>query len=138
MDRVSRDAVYSSPTCTPTPAADRRTSARLRLHGSSGASVTMDQLFGSVFQAQWVVFALPAVLLVGFAELGFRLGLRLYLAKDTARKGEIGGIQGAQLSLLGLLPGFTFVMAIRAHLARLFLWGHDPSANGPAFMRPSL
>src|SRR5256885_17236968 len=78
----------------------------------------MSEPLDSVFQSQWVVFALPAVLLVGFAELGFRLGLRLYLAKDTAREGGIGGIQGAPLGLLGLLLGFTFPMAGGRYQAR--------------------
>ncbi len=98
----------------------------------------MDQLLGSVFQAQWVVFALPAVLLVGFAELGFRLGLRLYLAKDTARKGEIGGIQGALLGLLGLLLGFTFAMAVGRYQARRDLVVKEANAIGTTFLRASL
>jgi hypothetical protein len=98
----------------------------------------MDQLLGSVFQAQWVVFVLPAVLLVGFAELGFRLGLRLYLAKDAARKAEIGGIQGALLGLLGLLLGFTFAMAVGRYQARRDLVVKEANAIGTTFLRASL
>ena len=90
----------------------------------------MSEPLDSVFQSQWVVFALPAVLLVGFAELGFRLGLRLYVATDTARKGEISGIQGALLGLLGLLLGFTFAMAVSRYQARRDLVVKEANAIG--------
>ncbi|TMB76157.1 MAG: DUF4239 domain-containing protein [Chloroflexi bacterium] len=98
----------------------------------------MSEPLDSVFQSQWVVFALPAVLLVGFAELGFRLGLRLYVATDTARKGEISGIQGALLGLLGLLLGFTFAMAVSRYQARRDLVVKEANAIGTTFLRASL
>jgi len=65
-----------------------------------------------------VVFIVPALLLTGIAELGFRFGLRLYVSQDEARKAQIGGMQGAILGLLALLLGFTFAMAVNRYKAR--------------------
>jgi hypothetical protein len=98
----------------------------------------VDEFLNYVFQNQWVVFALPGMLLIGFAEVGFRLGLRLYVAKDTIRKGEIGGIQGAILGLLGLLLGFTFAMAVGRYEARRDLVVKEANAIGTTFLRASL
>jgi hypothetical protein len=98
----------------------------------------VDEFLNYVFQSQWVVFALPGLLLIGFAEVGFRLGLRLYVAKDTVRKGQIGGIQGAVLGLLGLLLGFTFAMAVARYEARRDLVVKEANAIGTTFLRASL
>jgi hypothetical protein len=60
----------------------------------------MEAFLSYMFRNQWVVFIIPALLLTGIAEVGFRLGLRLYASQDEARKAQIGGIQGAVLGLL--------------------------------------
>jgi len=98
----------------------------------------MDDLLKSVFQSEWMIFAFPGLLLIGFAEIGFRLGLRLYVAKDTARKGQVGAIQGALLGLLGLLLGFTFAMAAGRYEARRDLVLKEANAIGTTFLRASL
>src|SRR6476646_5392154 len=69
-------------------------------------------VFTHIFTTQWLVLGFVSTLLLAASEFGFRFGLRLYRAKDEARKGQIGGIQGAMLGLLGLLLGFTFAMAV--------------------------
>ena len=57
----------------------------------------MDQFLNDVFQSEWVIFVLPALLLIGVAEVGSRLGLRAHVA-DDAPKVEMGGIQGSAAS----------------------------------------
>ena len=59
-----------------------------------------------------MVLIIVGLLLLALGEVGFRAGLRLFVAKDEPRKGQIGGIQGAVLGLLALLLGFTFSMAV--------------------------
>jgi hypothetical protein len=83
-----------------------------------------------------VVFAIPGLVLAGLAELGFRLGLRV--SQDESRKGQIGGIQGAVLGLLGLLLGFTFAMAVSRFDARRDLVVKEANAIGTTFLRASL
>ena len=62
----------------------------------------IDDILTRIFGNQLVVFVLVIFLMLAFAEIGFRLGLRLHEANDVARKGQIGGIQAAVLGLLGL------------------------------------
>src|SRR5258705_3843054 len=76
--------------------------------------------------------------MLAFAETGFRLGLRLHTAKDGARKGQIGGIQGAVLGLLGLLLGFTFAMAVKRYDTRRGLVLQEANAVGTTYLRASL
>jgi hypothetical protein len=98
----------------------------------------MDEFINYVFRNQWVVFILPALLLMGIAELGFRFGLRLYASQDEARKAQIGGIQGAVLGLLALLLGFTFAMAVNRYEARRELVVKEANAIGTTFLRAAL
>jgi hypothetical protein len=55
----------------------------------------LDRILSSIFTNQWVVIVIVSTLLLGLTEVGFRIGLRLYRAKDEPRKGQIGGIQAA-------------------------------------------
>jgi len=98
----------------------------------------MDDVLGRIFAQQWVVFLLTAALLLALAEAGFRLGLRLHAANDEARKGQIGGIQGAVLGLLGLLLGFTFAMAVERYSTRLGLVLQEANSVGTTYLRASL
>jgi len=84
------------------------------------------------------VFVLIMVLMLAFAEVGFRLGLPLHATKDVARKGQIGAIQGAVLGLLGLLLGFTFAMAVERFETRRGLVLHEANAIGTTYLRASL
>lgn len=98
----------------------------------------MGELFDQMLRHTWSVFALPSLLLLAFAEIGRRLGDRVYAARDEARKGTIGGIQGAVLGLLGLLLGFTFAMAVSRYDARRLLVLDESNAIGTTFLRASL
>lgn len=88
--------------------------------------------------SELAVFLILLALMLGFAELGFRLGWRLHEKKDTARKGLIGGIQGAVLGLLGLLLGFTFAMAVQRYDTRRGLVLQEANALSTAYLRASL
>src|SRR4051812_49649249 len=86
----------------------------------------------------WFFGALVAVVLVGIAEGGYRLGLRLFAAKDEARRSQIGGVQGAILGLLGLLLGFTFSMAVSRYEARRELVLKEANTIGTTWLRAGL
>ncbi|HYV07901.1 MAG TPA: hypothetical protein VFB82_25135 [Blastocatellia bacterium] len=96
-----------------------------------------DVLYG-FFGNQWMVFLLTAAVMLAVAEVGYRIGLRLYAAKDEGRKRQIGGIQAAVLGLLGLLLGFTFAMALQRYDMRRGLVIQEASAIGTTYRRASL
>jgi hypothetical protein len=91
-----------------------------------------------IFDSTWVAFTVPALVLLVFAELGFRVGLHLFERHDEARKSTIGGIQGAILGLLGLLLGFTFALATSRFELRRDLVVQQSNAIGTAYLRASL
>ena len=94
----------------------------------------IDRIFGN----QWAVFFIILAIMLAFAELGFRFGLRLHAANDTARKRQISGIQGAVLGLLGLLLGFTFAMAVQRYDTRRELVLQEANAVRTTYLRGSL
>ncbi len=98
----------------------------------------MDQILASIFRNQWLVVTIVGLLLLVFAEVGFRSGLRLFLAKDEARKGQIGAIQGAVLGMLALLLGFTFSMAVSRYENRRDLVLQEANSIGTTYLRASL
>src|SRR5688572_24104962 len=91
-----------------------------------------------VFNDQWTLLFFIAVLLLGAAEVGYRDGLRLYKARDEARRSQIGGVQGAVLGLLGLLLGFTFAMAVGRYDTRRDLVLKEANAVGTTWLRAGL
>ena len=98
----------------------------------------MEEYFTWALGQMWGAFALPALLLVGASELGFRLGRRVDHRLDEAHRSTIGGVQGAILGLLGLLLGFTFAMATARHDERRVLVIEEANAIGTAYLRASL
>lgn len=97
-----------------------------------------NELLSRLFAQQWTLFLVITVLLMAFSEAGFRCGLRLFAARDTGRKAQVGGIQGAVLGLLGLLLGFTFAMAVSHFDARRGLVLKEANAIGTTYLRASL
>jgi len=95
-------------------------------------------LLREMFFSAWVAFAVPAVVLLACAEVGFRLGMRVHRARDEAARSTIGGIQGAVLGLLGLLLGFTFAIAAGRFDERRLLVVKDANAIGTTYLRASL
>jgi hypothetical protein len=98
----------------------------------------MNDILARLFANELVVFLLVLALMLAFAEIGFRLGLRLHATSDAARKGQIGGIQAAVLGLLGLLLGFTFAMAVQRYDTRRSLVLQEANALGTTYLRASL
>ena len=98
----------------------------------------IDNILARVFANELLVFILVICLMFAFSETGFRLGLGLHKTKDAARKGQIGGIQGAVLTLLGLLLGFTFAMAVDRYDTRRGLVLKESNAIGTSYLRASL
>ena len=98
----------------------------------------IDEILRQIFTNQWRVIVIVSLFLLAAAELGFRFGLRLHRAKDEARKGQIGGVQGAMLGLLALLLGFTFAMAVGRYEKRRELVLDEANAIGTTYLRASL
>ena len=97
----------------------------------------MDPTLVSVFRNQWLVFMIVGLLMLVVTELGFRAGLRLFVAKDEPRKGQIGGVQAAVLGMLALLLGFTFSMAVGRYESRRELVLQEANSIGTTFLRAS-
>ena len=91
-----------------------------------------------LFRNQWLFGLLVAVVLLGLAETGYRVGLRLYATRDEARRTQISGVQAAVLGLLGLLLGFTFSMAVNRYELRRDMVLKEANAAGTAWLRASL
>jgi hypothetical protein len=91
-----------------------------------------------IFGNQWMFGAFVALVLLGLAEGGYRIGLRLYAAHDEARKSQISGVQGAVLGLLGLLLGFTFSMAVNRFELRRDMVLKEANAVGTTWLRAGL
>ena len=97
----------------------------------------LDEILAFIFRDQWMVLIIVGLLLLALGEVGFRAGLRLFVAKDEPRKGQIGGIQGAVLGLLALLLGFTFSMAVGRYENRRDLVLKEANAIGTTYLRAS-
>src|SRR6185295_15379553 len=97
----------------------------------------ISDIFARLFGNELVVFLLVIASLFCSTELGFRLGLGLHKANDTARKRQIDSIQGAVLGLLGLLLGFTLAMAVQRYDTRRRLVVQEANAIGTTFLRAS-
>src|SRR5438445_10095782 len=76
----------------------------------------LDQFLSRIFSS-WLVFAILAVVLLALSEFGWRVGLARSRAKPE-KAGDSGSVPAAVLTLLGLLLGFTFAMAVSRHDAR--------------------
>jgi hypothetical protein len=76
--------------------------------------------------------------LIGLAEIGYRIGLVLYARRDEARRSQIGGVQGAVLGLLGLLLGFSFSMAVSRYELRREMVLKEANAVGTTWLRAGL
>src|SRR6184192_1720359 len=76
----------------------------------------LDQFLSRIFSS-WLVFAILAVVLLALSEFGWRVGL----ARSQLKPGQMkdgGSVPAAVLTLLGLLLGFTFAMAVSRHDTR--------------------
>jgi hypothetical protein len=90
------------------------------------------------FDNMWRFGICVAVALLVLAEIGYRVGLRLYATQDEARRSQIGGVQGAVLGLMGLLLGFSFSMAVSRFEARRDMVLKESNAVGTTWLRAGL
>jgi hypothetical protein len=77
-------------------------------------------------------------LLLTFAEVGYRCGLRWDGGADEPRRSQIAAVQAAVLGLLGLLLGFTFSMAVDRYDTRREFVVQEANAIRTAWLRGSL
>lgn len=91
-----------------------------------------------ILSNQWIFVLVIAAVLLGLSETGYRIGLKLFTAKDEARRSQISGVQGAVLGLLGLLLGFTFSMALNRYETRRELVLKEANAIGTTWLRAGL
>src|SRR5260370_31593081 len=97
----------------------------------------LDQIFGRFFSSQWIVFAVLLVLLVGVAELAWRMGFASSRKKSEADK-DSGTVRSAVLALLGLLLGFSFAIAAARHETRRELLVEEASSIAATARRAQL
>lgn len=95
----------------------------------------IDEVLIRVFSNQFLVLVITSVLLLVSAELGYRLGLRLHRMQDEPRKGQISGVLGAMLGIVGLMLGFTFAMSLGRYEERRDLVIEEANAIGTTYLR---
>lgn len=81
-----------------------------------------------------IAFALLGLMVLG-AELGYRLGRRKRQTHNPMTRTQITSIQAATLSLLALLLGFTFAMALSRFEYRKQMVVQESNAIGTAVLR---
>lgn len=95
----------------------------------------IDELLSRVFFSQWTVFGVVTLLLLLFAEAGYRTGTAARRRNPDAASGHSGSVQGAVLGLLGLLLGFSFAMAVGRHDTRRALAVEEANSIGTTWLR---
>jgi hypothetical protein len=84
-----------------------------------------------------IIFGLTVVVLSGSVWFGNAV-LSKYRTKDTETSADLGIIQTATLTLLGLIIGFTFSMAIARYDMRQTYEESEANAIGTEFLRADL
>jgi hypothetical protein len=95
----------------------------------------MEQWLADINEA--VLFVVLLLVMLGAAEVGFRLARRNTAGTHQALP-EVAPIQGAILGLLALLLGFSFSMAASRFEERKALIRDEANAIGTAYLRTSL
>jgi hypothetical protein len=98
----------------------------------------MDDLLLRFFGQPGALAVVATTVLLLMAEVGYRLGRRLFTAADSARRSQIGGVQAAVLGLLALLLGFTFSMAADRYDHRRELVLRQANTIGTTWLRSGL
>src|SRR4029453_8915610 len=78
----------------------------------------LDQFLSQIFSNHWIVFAILVVLLISLSEFGWRVGVAHSRTKPEKTKDGGNNVPAAVLTLLGLLLGFSFAMAVSRYEAR--------------------
>ena len=96
----------------------------------------LDQFLSWMYSG-WLVFPILAGVLLGLSELGWRVGLARSRARPE-KKRESGSVPAAVLTLLGLLLGFSFAMAVSRHDTRRQLVVQEANSIGTTRLRAKL
>ena len=86
----------------------------------------------------WQLALAVTSLLLAAAAAGFRFGVRSAAHLDEAARAELGTLQGAILSLLALLLGFSFAMSEARYETRKQLVLAESNAIGTTYLRAQL
>ena len=78
------------------------------------------------------------VLTVVAMEVGFRLGRRRQKKADESARTQFTAIEGAELTVVGLLLAFTFSMAVSRFETRKQIVVNEANALGTAYLRAQL
>ncbi|MBE2179358.1 MAG: hypothetical protein IAE97_02700 [Chthoniobacterales bacterium] len=95
----------------------------------------LDSLVNPIIRHDWSILLATGILLLGAAEIGYRIGRRHTPERRKTHQPQSGALQGALLGLLGLLLGFTFAMAVARYDARKQLVLDEANAIGTAWLR---
>lgn len=95
----------------------------------------LEPILARIFANQWLVFIIVVLLLLLFAEAGYRLGCGATRRHPDAAKNHSGSVQGAVLGLLGLLLGFSFAMSVGRYEARRDLLLQEANSIGTTWLR---
>jgi len=95
----------------------------------------LDDTLSNIFSSQWSVFFIVTLLLLVFAEIGYRLGSVFQRSNAEAAKNRSGNVLGAVLGLLGLLLGFSFAMSVGRYDVRRSLIVEESNSIGTTWLR---
>lgn len=85
-----------------------------------------------------VFFAIIATLMLGFFEIGYRLGGRAQPHRDEDAPASLGPMVGGLLGMLGFVLALTFSMAASQHNQRKQSVIEDANTIGTAYLRTDL
>ena len=97
----------------------------------------LDRTLGQILSRESIVFAALVVVLVGVSEFGWRVGVARTRAKPQEAK-DGGSVPAAVLTLLGLLLGFSFAMAVARHDSRRDLVVQEANSLSTTALRARL
>jgi hypothetical protein len=82
----------------------------------------------------WVADLVIIVVLVGAAEVLFRVGLKSHVAEDEGVRAQVTTVQASSLGLLALILGFTMAMADARFDARRQVLAEEAGAVSTAYV----
>jgi hypothetical protein len=84
----------------------------------------------------WAIYVGTVVLILIFAEIGFRIGIWLHRRETSSRKTPMtGAVVGSMLSLVAFLLAFSMGIVINQHNTRKELVVIEANAVGAAYLR---
>jgi hypothetical protein len=99
----------------------------------------LDQIFGQLFASQWIVFVSLVIAFVALSEVGWRTGLaRREASPEKTKDTTKSSVPAAILTLLGLLLGFSFAMAVGRYEGRRELVVNEANSLGTTALRAQL